>query len=185
MYEDTCGSDHFPIVIESIHPQEEELPRWSLKKANWEKFKSLCSKHITQNDITYSIDHFTQNLITIAKKCIPYNTASTKQNRPWFSKECKEAIQLRRAALRKFQTEPTTPNLISFKFYRAKAKKTIKEAKRNSWKNYINKLNASPTLKTVWDMIRKIAGKKQPTPLNHLSISNEKITKKGYCRFTS
>ena len=178
VYEDTCGSDHFPIVIESAFPQEEDLPQWSLRRANWVEFRSLCVKYLTQNDTTYSADLFTQKLISIAKQCIPYNTTSHKQNRPWFSQKCREAIRLRRAALRKFNTEPTTPNLISFKHCRANARKIIKEAKRNSWQNYVSKLNTSTKLKTVWDMIRKIAGKKQTTPLKHLSVINKKITTK-------
>ena len=114
----------------------------------------------------------------IAKTCIPHNPTTHKRDSPWFSKKCKQAIRLRRAALRKFNTEPTTPNLISFKFRRANAHKIIKEAKKKSWQNYVSKLNTSPNIKTVWLMIQKIAGKKQSTPLNHFSITNHKITSK-------
>ena len=95
-----------------------------------------------------------------------------------FSKECKQAIRLQLTALRKFNTEPTTSNLISFKFHRTNARKIIKEAKKKSWKNYVSKLNTTSNTKTVWLMIRKIAGKKQSTPLKHLSVTNHKITGK-------
>ena len=40
----------------------------------------------------------------------------------------------------------------------------------------MSKLNTSSNIKTVWLMIQKIAGKKQSTPLKHLSITNHKIT---------
>ena len=41
--EDQHGSDHFPIVIESIQTYEEEHnPKWKLNKANWDLFHSLC-----------------------------------------------------------------------------------------------------------------------------------------------
>ena len=43
----------------------------------------------------------------------------------------------------------------------------------------MSKLNTSSNFKTVWLMIRKIAGKKQSTPLKHLSVTNHKITGKN------
>ena len=177
VYEDTCGSDHSPIVLESLHPQDDDLPRWRLNKANWEEFRSQCQKHLIVNN-TETIPEFSKKLINIAKTCIPHNPTIHKRDRPWFSKECKVAIRLRRAALRKFNTEPTTSNLISFKFHRANARKIIREAKKKSWQNYMSKLNTSSNIKTVWLMIRKIAGKKQSTPLRHLSVTNHKITGK-------
>ena len=37
--EDQHGSDHFPIVIESLQTREEEHnPKWKLNKANWDLF---------------------------------------------------------------------------------------------------------------------------------------------------
>ena len=42
---------------------------------------------------------------------------------------------------------------------RAKARKTIKTAKRTSWQQYISKLNSRTPAKKIWDMIRKITGK--------------------------
>ena len=177
MYDDTCGSDHFSIVLESLHPQDDDLPRWRLNKANWEEFRSQCLKHLIVNN-TETILEFSEKLINIAKTCIPHNPTTHKRDRPWFSKECKHAIRLRRAALRKFNTEPTTSNLISFKFHRANARKIIREAKTKSWQNYVSKLNTCSNIKTVWLLIRKIAGKKQSTPLKHLSVTNHKITVK-------
>ena len=46
VYEDSCRSDHFPIVIESSHLQEEDLLQWRLSLAKWKHFKSLCFKHL-------------------------------------------------------------------------------------------------------------------------------------------
>ena len=122
LYDDTCGSDHFPNVLVSLHPQDDHLPRWRLNKANWEEFRSQCQKHLIVNS-TDTIPEFSEKLINIAKTCIPHNPTIHKQDRPWFSKECKQAIRLRRAALRKFNTESTTSNLISFKSHRANARK--------------------------------------------------------------
>ena len=116
VYDDTCRSDHFPILLESLHPQDDDLLRWRLNKANWEEFRSQCQKHLIVNN-TETILEFSEKLINIAKTCIPHNPTTHKRDRSWFSKECKHAIHLRRAALRKLNTEPKTSNLISFKFY--------------------------------------------------------------------
>ena len=104
----------------------------------------------------YSVYHFTQKLITIAKKkCIPHNPT----------------IQLWHVNLQRFHTEPTTFNLISFKFYWANSHKTIK---RNSWQNYVSQLNTSTKLKTVWNKIKKIALKKSPkTPTHNNNVQKQ------------
>ena len=134
VYDDTCRSDHFPFVLEGLHPQDDDLPRRRLNKANWEEFRSQCQKQLIVNN-TEIILEFSKKIINIAKTCIPRNPTTHKRDRPWFSKECKQAIRLRRAALRKFNAEPTTSNLISFKFHRTNARKIIKEAKKKSWQN--------------------------------------------------
>ena len=73
VYDDTCGSDHFPIVLESLHPQDDDdLPRWRLNKANWEEFHSQFQKHLIVNN-TETILEFFKKLIDIAKTCIPHN----------------------------------------------------------------------------------------------------------------
>ena len=175
VYDNTCGSDHFSIVLESFHPQDDnDLSRWRLNKTNWEEFRSQCQKHLIVNN-TKTIPEFSKKLINIAKTCIPHNPTIHKRDRPWFSKECKQAICLQQATLRKFNTEPTTSSLISFKFHQANACKIIKEAKKKSWKNYVSKLNTSSNIKTIWFMIRKIAGKKInsiKTPLRYKPQNN-------------
>ena len=89
VYENTCGSDYFPIVLESLHPQDDDLLRWRLNKANWEEFRSQCQKHLIVNN-TETIPEFSKKLINIAKTCIPHNPTIHKRDRLWFSKECKQ-----------------------------------------------------------------------------------------------
>ena len=38
VYGDTCGSDHFPILIQSPKASGEKTPRWTLDKADWQIF---------------------------------------------------------------------------------------------------------------------------------------------------
>ena len=48
------------------------------------------------------------------------------------------AISKRKSALRKFNKNPSHENHMYSKLTRTKAGRTIKEAKRTSWRQYIN-----------------------------------------------
>ena len=58
------------------------------------------------------------------------------------------------------------------KLARAKARRTIKDAKRSSWRQYVNKLNSRTPVKKVWDMIRKVSGKNKKSECIHIKSSN-------------
>ncbi len=45
--EDLHGSDHFPILIKELEECDEEvLPRWNFKTANWDIFQILCEERL-------------------------------------------------------------------------------------------------------------------------------------------
>ena len=90
----------------------------------------------------------------------------------WFDNECRKAIRLQRAALKRFQKQPTTPNLIQYKLNRPKAHRVIKAAKKEYWQKYVSRLNSSSKPKAIWEMIQIIASKHQATPIKHLSKNN-------------
>ena len=151
VHNDPCGSDHFPIILEITQPiNENNRPLgWKTNKADWQRFKNLCNTKLVQDpNSTVLIKYFTETLIAIAHKTIPKNSPSNKHNTPWFNNDCKIAIHQRNVALRKFQKEPLTYNLTSFKQFEAKARKTIKQAKRTSWQNFVNQLNSSTKTNT-------------------------------------
>ena len=122
------------------------------------------------------IKHFTQTLIVIANETIPKTSPSNRRNTHWLNNECKIAIRLRNAALHKFNKEPSTNNLNSFKLIRAKARKTVKLAKKISWQHYVNQLHSSTEITTLWKIIRKITGKNQSSTIKHLFKNNDEVT---------
>ena len=178
VHDDTCGSDHFPVILEHSGPDiTSKIPRWNLKKANWEQFQLLCKEKLSSKneEVEDQMTYFTKTLLSIAEECVPKTSTSTKYNRPWFNDDCKDSLRLRRAALRKFKLHPTQENLDNFKVYRAKARHTIKDSKRKSWRSFVSKINTKTKCKTVWNMIRKISGKNVNGPLKHLIKDNKKI----------
>ena len=65
--EDQHGSDHFPIIIESLqYSLENHNPKWKLNKADWDLFYSLCEEYLTTVSLSDSVDPiagFTSSLI--------------------------------------------------------------------------------------------------------------------------
>ena len=183
VHEDSCGSDHFPIIIENTKPGKSDpqtvskTPRWNFKKANWQAYKKLCLDTLipeTNTNQEEPIIHFTNTLIDIANKTIPKTTTSPKHNNPWFTEECKTMIRVRQRILRKFKTNPSSENLDKYRQQRAKTRRTIKEAKRSSWRNFTAKINSNTNPKTIWNFVKKISNKTVHTPINHLSQGSTK-----------
>ena len=127
----------------------------------------------TNHDI---VEHFTETLIEIAKECVPKSSTPNKGNRPSFDHKCRKANRLRSAALKRFQKQSTTSNLIEYKLNKAKARRVNKGTKKEFWQKYVSRLNSSSEPKAIWEMIRKIAGKHQAAPIKHLSKNNFIIT---------
>lgn len=174
--DDLHGSDHFPIIVKEIEDSNDiPLPRWNFKKANWEKFKSLCENRLHTEDFLNESDpimSFSESLLNISKECIPKSTTIPKKNRPWFNEDCKEAIKNRKSSLKKFNRQPTSDNLNITRIMRAKARRTIKIAKRTSWQKYVSKINSRTPMKKIWNMLRKINGKNKKSAYTHIKTND-------------
>ena len=175
--EDQHGSDHFPIVIESvIASAEDHNPKWKLNKAYWEQFHLLCNNFLDIENFDNSTDlvaDFTSSLTDISNTCIPKTSTNPKKSNPWYNDDCKNAIRQRKHALANFCKYPTKENLNKVKTQRAKARRTIKSSKQNTWKSYVSKLNYKTPIKKVWNMIRKISGKTKSPSYTHLNTSRQ------------
>ena len=173
--EDQRGSDHFPILIESVQTHDEaHNPKWKLNKADWDLFHTLCNESLADTFLSDSSDpitDFTSSLINISEKCIPKTSTNPKKSNPWYNDDCKEAIKQRKDTLSKFCKFPTHENLNSYRNSTAKARRTIKSAKRKSWRTYVSNLNYKTPTKKVWDMVRKISGKSKSASYHHLNYN--------------
>ena len=57
------------------------------------------------------------------------------------------------------EIRPNITNIIDFRRTSAKARQTIKKAKKNSWRKFCQNLSADTPTKIVWNMLRKLNGK--------------------------
>ena len=183
VHDDLCGSDHFPVLLNNIGPDvDEPVSRWKLNKANWAQFQTLSTTRLLEDTVRKAddpIEPFASILINIAEETVPKTaTKSKKAKKPWFTEDCKTAIKQRKGALRQFNNRPTHDNLNNYRIFRAKARRTIKEYKKKSWKQYVSKLNSRTSIKEVWDMVCKIQGKGKSSSLGHLNVNNKKVTSK-------
>ena len=75
VHDDTCGSDHFPIILENSVPElDDKIPRWNLKRAKWDEFKNSCIlklKSDANDTVDDNITYFSKTLISIAEESIP------------------------------------------------------------------------------------------------------------------
>ena len=124
---------------------------------------------------------FTEKLFDIAEKNIPKTSPyHHKISKPWFDDECKAAKRERNKANRLNRRYPCLANHIKVKVANAKAKRTFKNKKKESWKKYVSSINSRTPTNKVWKMISKITGKNIPSHLLHIKdpSTGEYITNK-------
>ena len=102
-------------------------------------------------------------------------TKQKKRCKPWFNTECKSSLKARKSALVRFKTNITADNLSNFRIVRAKARRACRDNKRAIWHQYVSRLNSRKTLKSTWDMVRKISGKYKANTVSHLKSNNNDI----------
>ena len=133
-----------------------------MRKAEWDGFSAHLEEVFTRDHTDTggpSVDDFTTTQLDAASQHIPKTSGAPRRTPvPWWTEECKNAIRERRRAFRAFDKHSTTENMIAFKKARAAARRTIMEAKRVSWKEYVNKLNRFTPVSQVWSQIKRISG---------------------------
>ena len=181
VHDDCCGSDHFPIILRALEDDNHtKQQRWKFKKADWTTFKTLCSLQLNARTFESEdpINDFSNTLLEIAEKTIPKSSTSSKPRKPWFVDECKKAVKERKNSERAFRRSPCHSKLSSFRIHRAKARRTIKEKNRSSWKQFVSSINNRTPMNKIWNMINRMKGRKNSATVKHLSVNDKIITDK-------
>jgi hypothetical protein len=69
---------------------------------------------------------------------------------------------------RQFGKHPTSDNLGNFGIFRAKARRTLKQNRRTSWRYFVSKVNSHTPMNKVWNMVQNIKGKNNKTNVHRL-----------------
>lgn len=152
--EDSCGSDHFPIVIrdsERITRRSEKRPRWKYDCADWSQYEKSIRPPSSVN-----AEALERTLVTAAEKSIPQT--STKVSRRavhWWNETVATTIKKRRRALRKLRKlrkdDPRQAEALGkFKAARKESRNAVKAAKAQSWTAFVTGISPALNTKEVW-----------------------------------
>lgn len=197
--DDTLGSDHFPFHVElNVEKSYYKKKSFKLKskRTNWDKFKdSLDGKYglFLQSDYdelssvdkySFFVEQVVDSLITATsqkkfknKNC---NNKGYKHNPVvWWDEECAKVIRFRKVAFKKWQFSGLPDDHINFKKYRAIAKKTLRQKKRNAFRSFAETINYRTNFGYVMNQCKIFKNKWVKIQPNHTEINvarEEKIT---------
>ena len=174
-YDDQCGSDHVPIIIETKDKFNfEGKPRWNMDKADWTKFRSKANFTLPLNNfsnINELSDYITQVIIDAATISIPIiKPMYGKISVPWWNGPCRVAVKRKKCAFRRYLRNPTLLNYNLYKKANSEAKRVVRLSKKTSWINYLAGINPKTPIKEIWSRIGSIKNKNN----NHISMLNFK-----------
>ena len=178
--EEGLGSDHFPIAIDIVDEiATPRSPRWIVDKANWALFKTLTLLEVNAEDfqsVDDALEFLNKVIIDAAQETIPRTTGKFRRKPvPWWNLQCQIAHKAMRAAFTRYRRNNCAYYLISFKKARARFRYQVKQAKRQSWIEFISKINWKTSLSQVWNKIRKISGKFVPTAPPVLKVNGSMV----------
>ena len=169
------GSDHLPILITlNLNTSNKKRrsrkgkgkARWAYKKANWEMFEQYVDQEIekwsTESE-SWPLKTLSSQLSTAilkaAKRSIP------RGNRPNIKPFWNEDIDKADKANNKARAEChlSDGHADTYKNTRDTLYNVTKQAKEESWKNYVSKLDPSTEPSKVWRAIAAMDGRKPKT----------------------
>lgn len=166
---DPRGSDHHPIILEHDQspPETTRRPRWMYHRADWSELQNQIGISCLISPPS-SFEDFTMIILKAAEKSIP-RTSSKPGRRAlhWWSDDTKKAVKARRKALRTMQRATKRfpadhPDyLVACEQYRLKrnmCRQVIRDAKQNSWKDFIDGINANQSASELWSRVRALQG---------------------------
>ena len=179
--DDSHGSDHLPICISYSRdiPPTPRTPKFNFKRADWATFRGIADVDISGEDIDTMVSNATRSILHAAEASIPKtSTVHTKHGVSWWTTDCRQALRERNRRYRHFSQQPSQANFIAYKKARAQARKVIRNAKTDSFRQFISSVNRTTPLSKVWQTINIFNNKKPYIPINTLNINNRIIDNK-------
>ena len=158
------GSDHFPIIIKDIihEPlQTAIIPRYIIDKADWHKFQIELRLPQSYSSVDAGCEEVESAIKEAANKTIPMKNTKNKnphRTKIWWTSDCRDAIKHYHAAEKKFIRNHTMDNLINLKKLQARKRYIVKNAKRNSFQQYVSCINSRTPAAEVFKKIKAIKG---------------------------
>lgn len=129
--------------------------KWRLEKANWVEYQNILNIYlqdfnITEHDnATTLVQNFTKIIIRAAEETIGYKKTSHSKSVPWWNEDCYKAISDSKVSLNRYKKHRTIDNLIELKRTKARARRIIKESKKQSWQKYVGTITKDTPVNEV------------------------------------
>ena len=162
---DSCGSDHFPIIVE-FDTEKKIYNKTSFKiqsqRTNWGQvttqlesdYAQVLNKEYDNLSPLEKYDYFIKTIKEAIIKHTPKKRKFNKKNHrnpvAWWDSECDKIKRLRQAAYKKWEFTNNISDLIEYKRIRAVAKKTFKLKKKECFHKFAESLNLNTNLKYTW-----------------------------------
>ncbi|XP_017778567.1 PREDICTED: RNA-directed DNA polymerase from mobile element jockey-like [Nicrophorus vespilloides] len=174
-WQDTFGSDHYPILCESSPPRQQVIrslqpsssTRINSKRIRWEKYSAELEQEFNNNP-DMDLGTLTSVVVEAAKANSKSNPATRQlPSCPWRDDECSMAVAKRRRLLKVFHNTGRMTHLIAAKRAIAETKKLLKSKKRAHFRAFCETLSRDSPISYVWKKVRAFNHhNRKTTPLN-------------------
>ncbi|KAK3874520.1 hypothetical protein Pcinc_020540 [Petrolisthes cinctipes] len=86
--------------------------------------------------------------------------------------DCRRVLCERNRAYRLFKNHISDENFRKYKLARAGARRTIRQAKRDSWRCFVSRINSETPISQVWTTVRKLNKKKISNKITNITFNN-------------
>lgn len=180
--DDLHHSDHYPIIIKLLDHKNNvtRRPKWIIQKADWSEYYRLTgnvSEFSDDIDINQQVKHLTDTIINAANLTIPSTSDNiSRRTVPWWNDSVKLAIHTKRKMLKIFKRSPTQDNLLNYNRAKAKARQSVLESKKKSWRDFVSTITDETPLSVVFKKISKISGIYKSNNVASIIVNDRIIT---------
>jgi len=164
------GSDHIPIILtvnlyNITHPASSKLipdnapinvSPFNFYKADWSSFSLQIQNAIstlTDSLLPFNYSTLTSIINQSAESTIPRKKSKTNfypPSPPWWNPSCTEAVKNRSLLFKNFRRSGSMSDFLIYRNACANTTRILKQAKKNSWKNFCSNLKPTYPIQHLW-----------------------------------
>ena len=155
-------SDHFPIFInyDVTDLYTSKSAKWKFTEANWRLYKDVIALPEQFDNPDEANQSIICKIIQSATIAIPRTgtRAPSKYCCFWWNNQCSEALDNAKRQLRKLFRNHTPFNVTEHNRLEAIAQLTLLNSKKESWKQYLSKINKNIPMDQLWRVMKSLSG---------------------------
>ncbi|XP_032669552.1 uncharacterized protein LOC116843310 isoform X2 [Odontomachus brunneus] len=186
------GSDHYPIIIYINHILPTRLhmqPHYTVSKVDWSYFAHrLEESSIHLQDYRNSMEFSNPSkayaelerliheaLVEAGARKPGESTTPRRPLSPWWDDECREIIQDKLFAYKRYKLFPNSEYLALYQKESRIANRKLRKIKKKKFKSFCNALNIKSEPRKVWNILRAFNNSKRIEDLNRGLLDNQKL----------